>query len=140
MKRQRQHYGVYVLIERGDHLLLVVKTRGPYTGMMDLPGGTPDFGERPIETAVREAREELGLEIRPDELTLESAIGFLHEDADAVLFHQGAIFCYRGGVDRIHEQAVESADTKGCAWTPRDASTLSPLVRAALHARSAVVD
>ncbi|HOD67545.1 MAG TPA: NUDIX hydrolase [candidate division Zixibacteria bacterium] len=51
--------GSIVLIERGHE---------PYKGRLALPGGFVEYGERVEEAAVREAREETGLEIRLDRL------------------------------------------------------------------------
>lgn len=38
------HFGIYgiALNKNRDKILLVKKTRGPYTGLYDLPGGTPE--------------------------------------------------------------------------------------------------
>lgn len=54
------------LIER-DHGLNVLLTRRSdtlrsHTGQVALPGGRQDPGERPVQTALREAHEEVGLE------------------------------------------------------------------------------
>ena len=51
---------------RADGRVLTVRKRGTRRYM--LPGGKPEAGERAIETAVREVREELGIHVRPDEL------------------------------------------------------------------------
>ena len=56
------------LIER-EHGLTVLLTRRAdtlrnHTGQVALPGGRQDPGERPVQTALREAHEEVGLEPR----------------------------------------------------------------------------
>jgi 8-oxo-dGTP pyrophosphatase MutT (NUDIX family) len=58
MPSPTSHFGVYGLVREGDLLLVVRKARGPYTGWLDLPGGTPEVGEAREETLVREMREE----------------------------------------------------------------------------------
>ena len=52
-----------VRIERPDGSLLIVRTS--YREGWVFPGGLCDRGEAPMETAVREIREEVGLAVRP---------------------------------------------------------------------------
>lgn len=61
--KEHKHLGVYGLIIKGEKILLIKKVTGPYDGKLDLPGGTMEFGERPIETLKRELLEEVGIEI-----------------------------------------------------------------------------
>lgn len=60
----RWHHGVYAAAvtdtPAGPRLLTVRKTRGPYTGMLDLPGGAPEPGEDRHKTLARELTEETG--------------------------------------------------------------------------------
>jgi 8-oxo-dGTP pyrophosphatase MutT (NUDIX family) len=58
------HFGVYGLIRQGGKILLVRKTRGPYTGLLDLPGGSPDPSDRDTTATLRrEIAEETGLSL-----------------------------------------------------------------------------
>ncbi|MFN7054295.1 NUDIX domain-containing protein [Hyphomonas sp.] len=54
--------GAAILDEQG-RLLLIQRLREPEAGAWGLPGGKIDFGERAEDTARREIREELGIEI-----------------------------------------------------------------------------
>ena len=56
------HFGIYGYINKGDKILVIEKARGPYKGMYDLPGGSPEEGEENEETLKRELIEELGVE------------------------------------------------------------------------------
>lgn len=59
----------------GRGRILVMKRAGD--GTWGLPGGFSDPGETPAETAVREAREETGLDVEPIEL-----VSFRYREAD----------------------------------------------------------
>lgn len=48
----------------------IVTVRKGGTQRFQLPGGKPDPGESPIDTAVRECAEEIGVELDPDRLHL----------------------------------------------------------------------
>ena len=56
--------GVGVMVVEDDRLLLVRRAMEPEKGKWSLPAGYLDYGESPMETAIREAREETGLEVR----------------------------------------------------------------------------
>ena len=45
------HFGAYGIIIHKNKILLVKKSRGPYKGKYDLPGGKIEFGES-IEEAL----------------------------------------------------------------------------------------
>jgi ADP-ribose pyrophosphatase YjhB (NUDIX family) len=52
-----------VLIVRDDRVLLSRRAIEPFLGRWELPGGMQDLGEHPADTARREVREELGLDV-----------------------------------------------------------------------------
>lgn len=60
---KHRHFGSYGLIIDEDKILLIRKSRGAYTGKLDLPGGSFEHGESPLETVKREIMEEVGVNV-----------------------------------------------------------------------------
>jgi len=56
--------GAAAVVVRGREVLLVQRGIEPYRGHWGFPAGYQDYGESAAEAAVRETREETGLEIR----------------------------------------------------------------------------
>lgn len=63
LKTEKFHLGIYAIITKGDSVLLVKKSRGPYRGKWDLPGGSPMHGESILQTLHREVLEEAGIRL-----------------------------------------------------------------------------
>lgn len=61
--QQYSHIGVYGIYIKDNNILLIKKSRGPYRGMYDLPGGGIEQGETMEECLKREFMEEVGCEI-----------------------------------------------------------------------------
>lgn len=59
----KTHFGIYGINIKDGKILVIKKLRGPYTGLYDLPGGSPEKGETPEETLIREIKEETNLDI-----------------------------------------------------------------------------
>ena len=68
ISKEHKHFGIYGLVIENGKILLIKKVTGPYDGKLDLPGGSPEFGERPEETLRREILEETGITITDFEL------------------------------------------------------------------------
>jgi 8-oxo-dGTP pyrophosphatase MutT (NUDIX family) len=119
--------------------LLVRKARGPYTELLDLPGGSPDPDDRDrTETLRRELAEETGLALE--------AIGPWHDIAFSVtrdsagreidLLHSGVWTAATVPIPREPVAAVASSDTSGLVWIEaarwQKRQDLSMLVRTVL--------
>lgn len=53
-----------VIVEKRGKILLVLRGAEPHKGRLALPGGYVNFGENVESAAVREAKEETGLDVR----------------------------------------------------------------------------
>lgn len=60
--RQVTRMGVYGVILKQNHILLIEKKAGCYQGLLDLPGGGIEFGESPQEALKRELQEEVAID------------------------------------------------------------------------------
>ena len=61
--KELKHIGVYGLVIENNKILLIKKYGGPYDGKLDLPGGTIEFMEKPVDTLKREFMEEVGIDV-----------------------------------------------------------------------------
>ena len=58
-----RHLGVYGVCVHDGKILLIHKSRGPYTDRYDLPGGTVEPNESLVDALRRECKEETGVHI-----------------------------------------------------------------------------
>ena len=65
---ERPIVGVGVVVWKDGQVLLIRRGKSPMRGRWSLPGGRQELGETVREAAVREVREETGLEVRLGEL------------------------------------------------------------------------
>ncbi len=77
---QQPNVGVGVIIVQDGKVLVVQRGREPAAGTWAFPGGRLELGETLAEAAVREAREETGLEIEPGEVA--AVAEFIDRDED----------------------------------------------------------
>lgn len=103
------------LVAWDDRLLLVRRAIAPWEGRWDVPGGFCEPWEHPAATAVRETREEAGLEIE--------IIGFLgHWYADypaaAGSIEKVTLAAYYNAVARNPEELRVGPESHQAAWFP----------------------
>jgi mutator protein MutT len=75
--------GVHLILAREDHILLGQRANTGFAdGCWHVPGGRLELGESLPAGAIREAREELGIEIAPEDLSFAHLNH--HLDADGI--------------------------------------------------------
>ena len=72
--------GVGVVVLRDDQVLMIRRGREPRMGQWSIPGGKQELGETWQETAIREVREETGVEI--DVLGIVDVVDAIVRDGD----------------------------------------------------------
>ncbi|HEC22596.1 MAG TPA: NUDIX domain-containing protein [Chloroflexi bacterium] len=96
-----------VFITQGDRVLLIKRAVDPQRGKWALPAGYIDYGEDPREAAVREVREETGLEIRITRLIDVLGPGAAEDGtASIVILFEGEV---TGGTLSAHDDAEQAA-------------------------------
>jgi ADP-ribose pyrophosphatase YjhB (NUDIX family) len=92
-----------VILTRGDKVLLARRTIEPRAGYWTFPGGYVELGESAEEAAVREAKEELGIDVRIDRL-----LG-LHSGAPSSV----AVALFEGTILKGEPQPLDEVDAVG---------------------------
>lgn len=105
--------GVQCVILRDRDVLLVRHSYGDRR-RWELPGGATKRGERPRDTAVREMREELGLELPASRW---SALGDLSVRVDQ---RRGVLCCFAIEADGF-EPRIDGVEVRQARWFARDA-------------------
>ena len=131
----RPTIGVSTVVLRGDAVLLVRRARPPFEGLWSLPGGRLEFGERLVDGATREVREETGFAL--------DAVRFvdLHEIVGEAAHVVIAVFVAHAsgnttpvaGDDASDARFFEDGERIGVETTPH----LDRFVEAARHAAAA---
>lgn len=135
---RRSHLGIYAVIENGQRILLVKKSRGPYRGMWDLPGGRPLNGETTLQTLQREVKEETGIElIDATPLTNQSFIVEYFEGEVAIFLQHTCLIYKATRFNSLKLQTdIHEEDVAGCAWIDTTQLMHLPLSKVVLSAQT----
>jgi 8-oxo-dGTP diphosphatase len=80
---QRCTLDVFLLLTRDDHVLLALRQNTGYAdGMWNLPSGKAEAGESAVAAVIREAHEELGIQLTEDELSFAATVHCRNTAAD----------------------------------------------------------
>ena len=77
--------GVGILIQRSGEYLLIKRAAEPDAGLWSIPGGLVEIGERASDAAIREAKEETGLDVE-----IEKVLGVV----DKIIMDEGSKIKY----------------------------------------------
>ena len=115
--------GAYGICIADDKILLVRKARGPYTGLLDLPGGGIEFGEEPETALRREFLEETRIGVKNAVLRSVESKSLKYtaaDDRDEELHHVGLIYFvtpldHESGFDDLKTDP-DGQDSSGAEW------------------------
>ena len=142
--KDTRHLGVYGVIIKDDKILLVKKSRGAYKGKYDLPGGSIEHGEKPVETLKREIMEETGMTVQSYKI-LEANSAVVDWDNPYInerehMHHIGIIYEVELFDGKIKTDA-DGLDSLGAIWYPLNKikkDNVSPLTYDALKLKNLV--
>lgn len=77
-----------VVIRVDNEILLAIRAIEPAKGQLDIPGGFLKYGEDPIQGAIRELKEEVGINLKPDQLK------FLGIGVDTYYYQKQDQYCF----------------------------------------------
>jgi 8-oxo-dGTP diphosphatase len=107
--------GVSVLVRRQDEVLLVRRGQFPFKDAWALPGGKVAAGERLVEAAVREVREETGITaVDLTQIDVAEVIG-RSDNASVTSHHVIIVFAGRAAEETA---PVASGDAAEARWVP----------------------
>lgn len=68
---QRPYLATYIILRKQNQVAMLLRTGTPWmNGHYGLPAGKVEKGESFLQTTIREAKEEVGIDIDPDDLRL----------------------------------------------------------------------
>lgn len=113
MENWKLHLGVYGVYIKDRRLLVVHKTRGPYTGKFDLPGGSFEKNESIEECLKREMLEETGqrIDIINNIYTSDYLVPWKSDDNTHL--HHIAVFYLVEVIGDIIKKKLKADDTEG---------------------------
>ncbi len=143
--KEHRHLGIYGIVIENNKILLIKKAAGPYTGKLDLPGGSMEFGESPEETLKREFLEETGLNIlKQSLLDVATVVPIWENENDIYKVHHTAIFYtinkYENELSENIELSKQNNDSLGAKFFDINKLKENDMSLLAKHILKKVVD
>ena len=124
--------GVGVLIRDGDRYLLIKRAADPDKGLWSIPGGMVEIGERTVDAAVREAKEETNLDVEVVEV-LDVVDKIIRDEESRIKYHfviVDYLAKFVGGELKASSDALDARWVEAKEFREYDLSpTLVPLLR-----------
>lgn len=116
------HVGIYGLIEQDGTILVVRKSRGPYKGLFDLPGGRPSHGEDLLDALNREIEEETGIKTQSYSFLGNFSYLIPYQDDEGgqkELYHIALIYRVKNMDLGCFNSSIVAEDVNGSFWVNR---------------------
>lgn len=133
------HIGIYGLIEKDNFILVIRKSRGPYKGLFDLPGGRPSHGEAILDTLSREIEEETGIQAKSYSFLGNFSYLIPYQDIEGnqkELHHIALTYRVKDTDFSSFNDSIVAEDVNGSLWIDRHQlrkEDSSPLLRSILE-------
>ena len=116
--QKKLHLGVYGMIRNGSKILLIRKSRGPYKGKWNLPGGKLEHGEKPELALQREVREETGVRVLAYRLwdNYSIVVQFIDHAKEVSMHHIGLVYQITKYDDRQTIRDMDFEDSLSAQW------------------------
>jgi 8-oxo-dGTP diphosphatase len=111
--------GANGIVVREGRILLTRRAHAPWRGLWCSPGGFCELGEHPAETVVREAREEVGLEVEVEDY-LGTWVDVYSDDADDPDAEVINVAYYTATLVRDEPPRLDPAEVSEIGWFAPD--------------------
>lgn len=129
---ERPLVGVGVILIRDCQILLVKRGHEPNKGLWSIPGGLIKLGETAEEAAIREVKEETGLEVSIGAVA--GIFNVIIKDADSKIKYHYVIIDYFGEVvGGTLQPGTDVTDVKWFEFNELDKIETAPTVRKAIE-------
>lgn len=104
--------GIFVILRKGDKVLLQLRQNCSFAGNYGFVGGHLDGNEQIVAAAIREAKEEVGVDINPTELILKT-ICHSNKGEEYLQFY---FECYKWSGEIENKESDKCACLDWCDW------------------------